>query len=109
MVSFEWKIGPMNVKLSEDGLSNVVYSVNWDLTGTDGAYSAHAYGVTNVPAPTSDSFTPYDQLTEAQVLGWVFEALGTEQKAAYEQSIAGQIERMKNPVDASLQPPWSNE
>jgi hypothetical protein len=105
--AYTWQLGPLDVKLAEDGLTNVVYNVHWRLVGTDGNYSASVYGTAGVPAPT-DEFTPYDQLTEAQVQEWVVEALGTEQVAAYEANIAGQIELQKNPVDASLQPPWSN-
>ena len=108
MVNYVWALGPLDVKLAEDGLTNVVYNVNWRLIGTDGDYSASVYGSCGVPAPTPDAFTPYDQLTEAQVQSWVEEALGAEQVAAYKDSIAGQIERQKNPVDASLQPPWQN-
>jgi len=107
-VTYVWHFGPLDVKLAEDGLTNVVYNVNWRLIGTDGVYSASVYGSVGVPAPASGAFTPYDQLTETQVRLWVFEALGIEQVTAYEASIAGQIEAQKNPTDASLQPPWSN-
>lgn len=107
-VTYVWALGPLDVKLAEDGLTNVVYNVNWRLIGTDGAYSADVYGSCGVPAPAPDAFTPYDQLTEAQVQGWVETALGDEQVAAYKDSIARNIELQKNPVDASLQPPWSN-
>ncbi len=107
-VTYVWQLGPLDVKLAEDGMTNVVYNVNWRLVGTDGDYSANVYGTAGVPTPASGNFTPYDELTEAQVQQWVVEALGTEQVAAYEANIAGQIELQKNPVDASLQPPWSN-
>ena len=107
-VTYVWALGPLDVKLAEDGLTNVVYNVNWRLIGTDGEYSADVYGSCGVPAPAPDAFTPYDQLTEAQVQGWVETALGDEQVAAYKDSIARNIELQKNPVDASLQPPWSN-
>lgn len=106
MVTYTWVLGPLDVKLAEDGHTNVVYNVNWRLVGTDGDYRANVYGSCNVPAPT-DSFTPYDQLTEAQVQGWVVAALGDEQVAQYEANIAGQIELQKNPVDATLPPPWA--
>lgn len=107
MVSYVWEFGPLDVKLSEDGLTNVVYNVNWRLIGTDGDYSARVYGSCGVPAPAPDAFTPYDQLTEAQVQFWVETALGAEQVTAYKDGIAAQIERQKHPIDASLQPPWS--
>ena len=107
-VTYTWVFDPLDVKLSDDGLTNVVYNVNWRLIGTDGVYSDDVYGVVGVPAPSSDAFTPYDQLTQEIVQGWVVDALGTEQVASYETSIAAQIALQQNPVDASLPPPWSN-
>lgn len=105
-VTYVWQLGPLDVKLAEDGLTNVVFNVHWRLVGTDGDYSASVYGSAGVPAPTGQ-FTPYDQLTKAQVQGWVIDALGTEQVAAYEANIAGQIEAQKNPTDAALPAPWA--
>jgi len=107
-VTYVWQLGPLNVKLAEDGLTQVVYNVHWRLVGTDGEYSASAYGTAGISAPTSNDFTPYDQLTEEQVRAWVIEALGIDQVAAYEANIVRQIEAQKTPVDAALQPPWSN-
>jgi hypothetical protein len=107
-VTYTWFFNPLDVKLSEDGLTNVVYNVNWRLIGTDGTYLANVYGSVGVPAPSPAAFTPYDQLTESMVQGWVVDALGTEQVTAYEQGIAAQIALQQNPVDASLSPPWSN-
>ena len=107
-VTYTWVFDPLDVKLSEDGLTNVVYNINWRLIGTDGAFSSDVYGSCGVPAPALDAFTPYDQLTKAQVELWVIQALGIEQVAAYSEGIARNIEMQKNPVNASLSPPWSN-
>lgn len=106
-ISYAWEFNPLDVRLSENGLTNVVYSVNWRLTGTDGDYTATVYGAVTVPAPDPANFTPYDQLSEAQVQGWVTGILGAEQVAVYESSVAEQIAVQKNPVEASLPPPWS--
>lgn len=107
-VTYTWVFNPLDVKLSDDGLTNVVYNVNWRLVGTDGTYTSSVYGSCGVPAPAPDAFTPYDQLTEETVQGWVVDALGTEKVAQYETSIAAQIALQQNPVDAPLSPPWSN-
>ena len=60
----------------------------------------------SIPAPEG-TFTPYNDLTEAQVHGWVESALGAEQVAAYKAAIAQQIELQKNPIDAVLPSPWN--
>lgn len=106
-VTYVWDLAPLDVRLAEDGMTNVVYNVNWRLIGTDGDYSASVYGSVGVAAPSPDAFTPYEDLTEEQVQLWVTEGLGEEQIDAYKVGIANQIERQKNPIDASLQPPWS--
>jgi len=106
MITYTWKLNPLAVKLTDDGLTNVVYRVNWVLAGDEDSYHNQIYGDVNVPAPDG-VFTPYNDLTEAQVQSWVEAALGEEQVAAYKAAIAQQIELQKNPIDAVLPSPWS--
>lgn len=105
MITYTWILGPLAVKLAEDGFTNVVYSVSWVLVGEEDSYRCQIYGSASVPEP-SGNFTPFDQLTEAQVQDWVESALGAEQVAAYKIQLAQQIELQKNPVDAVLPAPW---
>jgi hypothetical protein len=61
---------------------------------TDGAvYTGHW--------TVSLDFTPYDELTKEQVVGWVKDALGEEQVTSVEESLANQIQKKLNPTDAS--------
>jgi hypothetical protein len=55
-------------------------------------------------APPSGSFTAYPDLTEAQILGWVF-ASGVDQ-AAIEANVTAQIENQINPPVVALPLPW---
>ena len=55
-------------------------------------------------APPSGSFTPYDQLTEAQVLDWCY-ANGVD-KSAIEASVTLQIQNQINPPVVVLPLPW---
>jgi hypothetical protein len=104
-IVYSWSFPVLDVKLMEDGLTNVVFMVNWVYAASDGDYNASVYGSVAVPAPTGD-FTPYDQLTPQQVQGWVVEALGQEQIDSMTAGLASQIDLQKNPVDAALPPPW---
>ena len=52
-------------------------------------------------------FTPYAQLTESQVQGWVVDAMGPTQVAALEANIDGQIQQQITPTSVNLPPPWS--
>lgn len=108
MVNYTWEFNSLVVKLVEASLTDVVYCVHWRLIGTDGEYSTNIYGSCSVAPPTPDSFIPYDQLTKEQVQGWVETTLGADQIAAFKDSMATQIELQKNPVEATLAPPWQN-
>ena len=86
-----WKI----VQLDRKTADGFVTTAHWDVTLTDGEYSARAYGACGFDGELT---TPYENLTEAQVLEWVWASLD---KAATEQSLAAQIEAQKNPVSAT--------
>ena len=95
----------MQVKKQENGFSDVVYIVDWLASDTDGVNEVRSGGRTEVPAPTG-TFTPYDQLTESQVLGWVWGMMGMEAKNALETDLNMQILYMQNPPVTSPPLPW---
>ena len=81
-----------------------VYTAHWTVTSVEGDYTASAYSTASfTPDPTSPSFVPYDELTEAEVLGWVW-ASGVD-KDAVEATLAAQIELQETPVTA-VGIPW---
>ena len=100
-----WAVTSMQVKVQEAGFTDVVYLVDWLASDTDGANEARCGGKTEVPPPTG-TFTPYDQLTESQVLDWVWGVMGAEAKAALEANLAEQIAYMQNPPVTSPPLPW---
>lgn len=61
-----------------DGNADVVFSVSWALTGTDGAFSASWDISTQVPYVAGQPFTPYADLTEAEVNSWIATYTPTE-------------------------------
>ena len=89
---FNWTVLNLDRK-TEDGF---VTTAHWTITATDGDFSAHAYGSCGFDGELT---TPYEDLTEEQVLGWVW-ANGVD-KDATEESLAAQIEAQKNPVTAT--------
>lgn len=90
-----------------DDETDVVFNVHWTLAGIDQTYQGYAYGSQAVTVSSEEPFTPYDQLTEAQVIGWVKDAMGDEQVASYEANIAKQIEDQINPPVVTPPLPWS--
>ena len=64
-MNFKWTVN--KVQVDQD---NLVVNVDLTVTGTDGANSASAVYSRNLVR--GNSFIPFDQLTEQQVLDWCF-------------------------------------
>jgi hypothetical protein len=102
-----WQIDSMQCKVQEGDLSDVVITVHWRCSGEqvegDKTYSASVYSTCSLPAPEG-TFTPYDQLTLEQVLGWIW-AAGVN-KDATEAAVQQQIQLQINPPVVTLPNPW---
>ena len=91
-MTITWSIGQMDRNAADGGVT----VAHWNVTAVDGEHSASAYGTAGfTPDASASGFKPYDQLTEADVLAWVW---GSVDKAAAEASLTQQIEAKKNPV-----------
>jgi hypothetical protein len=95
-----WTISNLDRRTS-DGFIQVAH---WQCTGVDGDLSSSVYATVGFEEGTPS--IPYDQVTEAEVLSWIW-ANGVD-KEATEASIAQRIETLKNPVQASGLP-WTPE
>ncbi len=101
-----WSVVQLDAYPEAEGHNDVVFSVHWTLNGTDGEHTGHVYGSQGVTLDADAPFAPYASLTEAQVIGWVKDALGEEQVAAYEASVAQQIADQANPPVVHPALPW---
>ena len=102
-MNISWLIERLLVKPTEGSLTDVVITADWRCNGSQDNYSGTCYGSTSFAPPTG-SFTPYNQLTEAQVLDWCF-ANGVD-KNAIEANVTAQIENQINPPVVALPLPW---
>ena len=106
--TYTWSFTTLTAYPSDAGQTDVVFTVHWVLTGTDGnGHTGSVYGTVGVTYTAGEPFTPYAQLTEAQVQGWTTTALGAEQVAALEANIDAQIQQQITPTSVNLPPPWS--
>jgi len=73
-----------------EGETDVVVLAQWAVSGTDGTYSETLGSNTTQFTISADdpNFTPYDELTEEQVVGWIKDTLGADGVASYEATIA---------------------
>jgi hypothetical protein len=91
-MNYQWNVVQMD-RLTSDGF---VVTVHYTVNAVDGDYTASTYGT--VGYTEEGAFTPYSQLTEALVVGWVKDSLG---QATVEEALSAQIESQKNPVSES--------
>ena len=98
-----WLIERLLVKPTEGSNTDVVITADWRCNGSDDTYSGTCYGSCSF-APPSSEFTPYEDLTQEQVLGWCY-ANGVDQ-AAIEANVSLQIENQINPPVVTLPLPW---
>ena len=98
-----WSISALNCSTTEQNPDTVIV-VHWRCTGTDGTYTGTVYSTASVPAPTG-TFTPYADLTQDIVLGWIWSS-GVDKDSA-EAAVQTQIDNAKNPPVVSPQLPWA--
>jgi len=106
MTTISWIIERLLVKPTEGSLTDVVITAAWRCSATDGQYSGSVYATVSFQAPAASDFTPFEDLTQEQVLGWVW-TNGVDKTAA-EAAVAQQIENQKNPPITTPPLPWGD-
>jgi hypothetical protein len=98
MIDYTWTIAQLERQTDTGG----VVVAHWRVSAVDGDFTASAYGTAGfTPDPESPDFKPFDQLTEADVLAWVWASVD---KADTEANLATQIEAQKAPATAAGTP-----
>ena len=110
--TINWRVGVMECYPTYDQNTDVVFTVHWDCNGSEtvsgSTYSGRVYGATGVTFHSGSDFTPYEDLTQPQVLGWVWDAMGSGSKENYENSVQSQINNLINPPIVTPPLPWSS-
>jgi hypothetical protein len=96
--TYQWNVVQTNYNTIDKFITTVHYTVN----AVDGDYTANTYGTVGY-TQGEGSYVPYEDLTEAEVVGWVQDSLG---KDTVETGLEAQIEAQKNPVQESGVP-WA--
>jgi len=109
-VMISWQITNMGTADLTD-FPNAVVSVDWQLTGeqlnsdSNTPYTANRTGTIKIK-PIKDQFTPFDQLTENQVINWINVNLGYTRCQELIQEIISNIDYQKNPIQ-QRNAPWA--
>lgn len=80
----EWKVNGDLETANIDGYQNVVVQVPWICTTTAQGVTVNMNGKTDLKFDPANPFIQYQDLTEAQVIGWVQSTLGPDGVAFYE-------------------------
>ena len=87
-----WTIANLERNTADGGVT----VAHWRVTAEDGEYTASAYGTVGfTPDASADGFIAFDSLTEANVLGWVYESVDKDET---ETALAADIAGQKTPV-----------
>jgi hypothetical protein len=107
-----WRVGTLECYPTYDQNTDVVFTVHWDCLGSEtvsgSTYNGRVYGSTGVTYHSGSGFTPYEDLTQPQVLGWVWDAMGSGSKENYENAVQAQINNLINPPIVTPPLPWSS-
>lgn len=110
-LTYTWALKSLK-KADVNDLSGVIVQTHWTCTGTDedgddGVFNgATPFGLEDV---SPNDFVPYEELTEAVVLGWIQAVVVGPYKEHVDSQIMRQINGKKVPVQevADGQFPWS--
>lgn len=108
-MNYKWIISQLDCYPQHEDKQHVVFTIHWRRQATDGTHTADIYSSQSVTLDPDAPFTPYADLTEAQVIGWLESALGDEQLAAQITALDQQIENQINPPVIRPSLPWTAE
>lgn len=94
--TFTWAIA----NLERETADGFVFTAHYTVNAADGTYTSGAYGSIGFQRP--DDLIPFAELTEEQVVGWVQEALGGDEKVAeIKAALQAQLNEQHAPTKAA--------
>lgn len=108
MTTFIWEIVSMPAYPQAEDEADVVFEVNWQCQGqdqtADNIYRAVSAGTVAVTYTAGSPFTPYNQLTQDQVWGWINPSID---RSEVEANLQAMIDEQKNPPVVTPPLPWA--
>ena len=87
-----------------EGQTDVVVNVQFIVSGIDGQYAAEIGGNQQCTLTPGQAFTPYAQLTQEQVIGWLDPQMISNCQACVQGQINSMITPPVSPTNQAL--PW---
>ena len=93
-----WTIATLEHNTADGGVIVAHWRVTEEETVGENTYSASSYGTCGfTPDPSASDYIAYSDLTEADVLGWVWAEVDQD---AIEAGLTANIDEQKNPTTA---------
>tara|TARA_R110002096_G_scaffold54038_1_gene139837 strand:+ start:128 stop:469 length:342 start_codon:yes stop_codon:yes gene_type:complete len=109
MTKYTWDCKTVEVRPLENSETDVVYNVNWKVTGTSDVldpnntpYSATAIGEQIVTYNPDNPFIPFSDLTNEIVTDWTKSAIGSDQVSNIESYVQDIINNLITPTSVTL-------
>ena len=108
MTTYTWAVTALYTETIA-GEENYVVIANYNVVGVDGTHEASLSNIARFSTESVSPLIPYDDLTEADVIGWIQADLGTDGVNNLYACIQGQIDSQINPpvVPVNTPLPWS--
>lgn len=107
MITYTWEFPRFSAHPTLNGMSNVVYGVEFILSATDGeGHGAQVFGTVGLSEPDPDNFRQFNLLTHSVVVEWVEASMGEEVLTDYKTNLENQIEQQRQPASVVLNKPW---
>ena len=106
-IEFTTTITGMEAYPIKDSVPLYVFRVYWNYEGKDEKYETAMQGSTDVPASDPQSATPYADLTQEQVMGWIQKYTPAWMWAEYSDKISAWITAQYTPAVVNPPLPWA--
>ena len=96
-----WNVVALDATKTVGSLADVITTVHWTASDSDGDHTGSSYGSVGLAAADSSSFTAYASVTKDNAVAWAKAAIGSDQVTSIETGIAAQITESKTPTVTS--------
>lgn len=103
--TYIWNIVQLECAPNYEGMQDYVVTAHWRYGAQFESYYTEIYGAQSFADVPGPDFTPYADLTESQVIGWLEGVLDVPQM---QDQLAQSIENLVNPPVIVLPLPWES-
>ena len=104
MINYNWNCQTVDAYPQDGEYTDVVYNIHYRVQGEDSetAYQSDIIGTQILSVSDITEFKPFNELTNEDTVAWCKSAMGEEQVAQIEATIAASIEDQVNPSSVTL-------